>query len=71
MGRKHWEAETLHAYKARMIDNKSESYCGAKWFNATIWLGHGQTASCHHPPGHWIPLEEIERQSNSYSQYKA
>jgi hypothetical protein len=60
MGRKHWEAETLHAYKARMIDNKSESYCGAKWFNATIWLGHGQTASCHHPPGHWIPLEELK-----------
>ena len=60
MGRKHWESETLHQYKARMIDNKSESYCGAKWFNATIWLGHGQTASCHHPPGHWIPLEELE-----------
>jgi organic radical activating enzyme len=23
-------------------------------------LGHGQTASCHHPPGHWIPLEELK-----------
>jgi organic radical activating enzyme len=60
MGRKHWEGETLHQYKERMIDSVSESYCAAKWYNATIWLGHGQTASCHHPPGHWIPLEELE-----------
>lgn len=60
MGRKHWEGETLHQYKERMIDSVSPSYCAAKWYNATIWLGHGQTASCHHPPGHWIPLEELE-----------
>jgi hypothetical protein len=60
MGRKHWEGETFHIYKQRMIDPVSESFCAAKWYNATIWLGHGQTASCHHPPGHWIPLEELE-----------
>ena len=60
MGRKHWEGETLHQYKKRMIDPVSTSYCAAKWYNATIWLGHGQTASCHHPPGHWIPLEELK-----------
>lgn len=60
MGRKHWEGETLHAFKERMIDPISKSYCAAKWYNATIWLGHGQTTSCHHPPGHWIPLEELE-----------
>jgi organic radical activating enzyme len=53
-------AETLHQYKERIIDPISESYCAAKWYNATIWLGHGQTASCHHPPGHWIPLEELK-----------
>ena len=41
MGRKHWEGETLHQYKERMIDSKSESYCASKWYNATIWLGHG------------------------------
>lgn len=52
--------EDFHAYKKRMIDPISNSYCAAKWYNATIWLGHGQTASCHHPPGHWIPLEELK-----------
>lgn len=59
MGRKHWEGESLHQFKERMIDSVSDSYCAAKWYNATIWLGHGQTTSCHHPPGHWIPLEEL------------
>jgi len=54
------DAETLHQYKERIIDPISKSYCAAKWYNATIWLGHGQTASCHHPPGHWIPLEELK-----------
>ncbi len=52
--------ESLQGYKERMIDPISNSYCAAKWYNATIWLGHGQTASCHHPPGHWIPLEELK-----------
>ena len=48
MGRRTQEGETLEQYKQRMIDPISESYCAAKWYNATIWLGHGQTASCHH-----------------------
>jgi len=60
MGRKHWEGETLHLYKERVIDPISKSYCAAKWYNATIWLGHGQTASCHHPPGHWIDPSELK-----------
>ena len=42
-------------YKHRVIDIKSQSFCGAKWYNATIWLGSGQTTSCHHPPAHAIP----------------
>ena len=41
-------------YKRRVIDIKSLSFCGAKWYNATIWLGSGQTTSCHHPPAHAI-----------------
>lgn len=52
--------ESLHDYKVRMIDSISASYCAAKWYNATIWLGHGQTTSCHHPPGHWIPTDELK-----------
>ena len=58
MGRK--QGESHREYKARMIDPVSESFCGAKWYNATIWLGHGGTTSCHHPPAHQIDLEEIK-----------
>ena len=52
--------ESLLQYRERIIDPKSESFCGAKWLNATTWLGSGTTASCHHPPAHKIPLEEVE-----------
>ena len=54
------DTESFHEYKARVIDPKSASFCGAKWHNATIWLGHGQTTSCHQPPMHDIPLEELK-----------
>ena len=47
-------------YKEEILNNKSKSFCGAKWYNATTWLGSGTTASCHHPPAHKIPLEEVE-----------
>ena len=57
MGRKHWEGETFHGYKERMIDSVSESYCAAKWYNATIWLGHGQTV---HVTTH-LALDSIRR----------
>ena len=46
--------ETDLQYKRRVIDIKSESFCGAKWYNATIWLGSGQTTSCHHPLPHQV-----------------
>lgn len=49
----------LIKYRQDILDTKSESFCGAKWYNATTWLGSGTTASCHHPPAHKIPLEEI------------
>ena len=52
--------ETLQQYRDRVLDSKSTSFCGAKWYNATTWLGSGTTASCHHPPAHEIPLEEVE-----------
>lgn len=51
--------ESHQDYKKRIIDPISDSFCAAKWYNATIWLGHGQTASCHHPPGHWIDENEL------------
>ena len=51
--------ESFEDFKKRMIDPISASYCSAKWYNATIWLGHGQTTSCHHPPGHYIDPKEL------------
>jgi organic radical activating enzyme len=42
-----------------IVNAISPSFCAAKWYNATIWLGNGRTASCHLPPAHSIPLESI------------
>jgi organic radical activating enzyme len=47
-------------FRQQHLDTKSASFCAAKWYNATIWLGSGQTTSCHHPPAHEIDLEEIK-----------
>ena len=47
-------------FKKQKLDPKSASFCAAKWYNATIWLGSGQTTSCHHPLPHAIDLEEIK-----------
>ena len=47
-------------YKKQILDPKSASFCGAKWYNATIWLGSGMTTSCHHPLPHKIDLEAIK-----------
>ena len=52
--------ETNLEYKRRVIDIKSDSFCGAKWYNATIWLGSGMTTSCHHPPAHKVDVQEIK-----------
>ena len=52
--------ETDLEYKRRVIDIKSASFCGAKWYNATIWLGSGQTTSCHHPLPHAIDIDELK-----------
>jgi len=47
-------------FKQKHLDTKSASFCAAKWYNATIWLGSGMTTSCHHPLPHKIDLEEIK-----------
>lgn len=47
-------------FRQQILDTKSASFCAAKWYNATIWLGSGMTTSCHHPPAHKIDLEEIK-----------
>jgi organic radical activating enzyme len=51
--------ETFLQYKQRVLDTKSASFCGAKWYNATVWLGSGQTTSCHHPLPHKVSAEQV------------
>ena len=48
-------------FRQQVLDPISTSFCGAKWYNATIWLGSGMTTSCHHPPAHFVPVEAIQR----------
>ena len=47
-------------FRQQVLDTKSASFCAAKWYNATIWLGSGQTTSCHHPPAHAIDRAALE-----------
>ena len=47
-------------FRRQHLDTKSASFCAAKWYNATIWLGSGQTTSCHHPPAHAIDRAALE-----------
>ena len=47
-------------FRKTVLDPLSSSFCAAKWYNATIWLGSGQTTSCHHPPAHAVDLEELK-----------
>jgi organic radical activating enzyme len=46
-------------FKQQYLDPLSDSFCAAKWYNATIWLGSGQTTSCHHPPAHHVTEKEV------------
>ena len=47
-------------FRQQVLDPKSASFCAAKWYNATIWLGSGQTTSCHHPLPHAVDTEAIK-----------
>lgn len=51
--------ETDHEYKGRVLDPISPSFCGAKWYNSTTWLGSGMTTSCHHPPAHKVSVDSV------------
>lgn len=43
------------------LDKVSNSFCIAKWKQVTMHLQNGNTHSCHHPPTHYIPIDEIKR----------
>ena len=57
--------EDFQKYRDDVIDEISPSFCGAKWYNASVWLNNGMTASCHHPPAHKIPLEELRKSAKA------
>lgn len=42
------------------LNSKSPSMCLAKWLQVTVHLQNGMTHSCHHPPVHKIPLDEVQ-----------
>ena len=46
-------------FKHTVLDPLSARFCAAKWYNATIWLGSGQTTSCHHPPAHLVDKDKV------------
>jgi hypothetical protein len=46
-------------FRQQVLDPLSPTFCAAKWYNATIWLGSGQTTSCHHPPAHHVTEKEV------------
>ena len=50
-------------FKHQVLDTLSESFCAAKWYNATIWLGSGMTTSCHHPPAHLVDIDKVRANS--------
>ena len=41
------------------LNDISPSFCLAKWLQHTLYLQNGMNHSCHHPPTHKIPLEEV------------
>ena len=46
-------------FRQQILDQLSPSFCAAKWYNATIWLGSGMTTSCHHPPAHLVDKDKV------------
>ena len=50
----------IKKWKLEVLDTKSPSFCGAKWYNASMWLYDGTTTSCHHNPTHSIDVNEIK-----------
>ena len=46
-------------FRQQVLDELSPSFCAAKWYNATIWLGSGMTTSCHHPPAHLVDKDKV------------
>jgi len=57
--------KTSYENALKAMNNTSPSFCAAKWYNVSIWLGNGRTASCHHPIAHKIPREELAKDASA------
>ena len=57
----------LAEWRDKHLNTVSKSFCGAKWYNASLHLGHGYTNSCHLPLPHPIDLEEISNELLIYN----
>lgn len=53
-------SDHLIKWREQNLNSISRSFCAAKWFNASLHLGHGYTNSCHLPLPHPIDVEEIK-----------
>jgi organic radical activating enzyme len=53
-------SEELKKWRDSRLNTVSRSFCAAKWYNASLHLGHGYTNSCHLPLPHPIDIEEIK-----------
>lgn len=53
-------SQELIDWREKNLNRISRSFCAAKWYNASIHLGHGYSGSCHLPLPHPIDLEEIK-----------
>jgi organic radical activating enzyme len=47
-------------FRRQVLDTLTPSFCAAKWYNATIWLGSGMSTSCHHPPAHLVDVHGVQ-----------
>ena len=54
-------SEKRYKHVKKLLQKIGPGFCAAKWYNATIWLSNGRTASCHHPRAHSVSLAEIEQ----------
>ena len=53
-------SEHLIQWREQHLDSISTSFCAAKWYNASIHLGSGETMSCHLPLPHPINPDQIK-----------
>jgi organic radical activating enzyme len=45
-------------FKETVLDEVSDTFCAAKWYEVTMWLYMKSNASCHHNPTHSIELDD-------------